>query len=53
MIQHYRSGIVQSPTLDPLLANGIPLTGTEEDAVVTFIRTLSDSTFLGNPRFRQ
>lgn len=53
MIQHYRNGIVPSPTLDPLLANGIPLTNAEENALVAFIRTLSDSTFLNNPRFRE
>ncbi len=54
MIQHYRSGaIVQSPTLDPLLTAGISINSTEEDALVAFIRTLSDSTFLNNPRYRQ
>lgn len=53
MIQHYRSGsIVQGPTLDPLLAAGITISATEEDALVAFIRTLSDSAFLNNPRFR-
>jgi cytochrome c peroxidase len=53
MIQHYRNGIVQSPTLDPLLINGIQTTATEENAVVAFLRTLSDSAFLNNPRFRE
>lgn len=53
MIQHYRAGvIVKSPTLDPLLANGISISITEEDALVAFIRTLTDSTFLNNPRWR-
>lgn len=53
MLQHYRTTVTQGPTLDPLLVNGIPLTTAEENAVVTFIRTLSDSTFLLNTRFRQ
>ena len=54
MIQHYRSGsIVQGPTLDPSLTAGISISATEEDALVAFIRTLSDSTFLSNARFRQ
>lgn len=53
MIRHYRTGIVQSPTLDPLLTNGIQLTNAEEDALVVFIGTLSDSTFLNNPRFQE
>ncbi|MBA2745569.1 MAG: cytochrome-c peroxidase, partial [Flavisolibacter sp.] len=29
MIQHYRSGVIQSPSLDPLLINGIPMTMAE------------------------
>ena len=54
MIQHYRAGVItKSSTLDPLLANGLSLSNTEEDALVAFIRTLTDSAFLNNPRFRQ
>ena len=53
MIQHYRNGITQSPTLDPLLTNGIQLTSAEENSLVSFIRTLSDSAFLNNPRYRE
>ncbi len=53
MIQHYRSGINSSPTLDPLLANGIALTNAELDQLVAFIRTLSDPAFINNPRFRE
>lgn len=53
MIEHYRDGVlVKSPTLDPLLANGITISSTEEDNLVAFIRTLTDSTFLNNPRWR-
>ena len=53
MIRHYRTGVTQSPTLDPLLTNGVQMTNAEEDALVAFIRTLSDSTFLNNPRFHK
>lgn len=53
MIRHYRSSVVQSPTLDPLLTNGIQMTNAEEDALVVFIRTLSDSAFLNDPRFKE
>jgi cytochrome c peroxidase len=53
MIQHYRSTVQQSATLDPLLTNGIPLTVAEENNLVAFLSTLSDSTFLNNPRFRE
>ena len=52
MLQHYRTTVTQGPTLDPLLKNGIPLTTAEENSLVAFIRTLTDSTFLNNPRFR-
>jgi cytochrome c peroxidase len=53
MIQHYRTGVNGSPTLDPLLVNGLSLTNTEVDQVVAFIRTLSDPGFINNPRFRE
>jgi cytochrome c peroxidase len=53
VLKHYETGINQSSTLDPLLVNGITLSPTEEDDVVQFLRTLSDSTFLNNPRYRQ
>lgn len=51
MINHYQSGVVQSHTLDPLLKNGIPLTSTEEDNIISFLRTLTDSSFLQNPHY--
>jgi cytochrome c peroxidase len=53
MLQHYRFGVNGSPTLDPLLANGMQLTNEEEDQIVAFVRTLSDSAFLNNPRWRE
>jgi cytochrome c peroxidase len=53
VLKFYESGVNQSATLDPLLKNGIALSQTEEDNLIDFLRTLSDSTFLSNPRFRQ
>jgi cytochrome c peroxidase len=53
MLWHYRSGVNQGPTLDPLLKNGIVITATEEDELVAFMRTLSDSAFLNNPKNRE
>lgn len=53
MIQHYRFSATQSATLDPLLTNGIELTNQQENQLVGFIRTLTDSAFLNNPRFRE
>jgi cytochrome c peroxidase len=51
VLNHYRTGVQQGPTLDPLLVNGISLTDTEAARLVLFLRTLTDSTFLFNPKF--
>jgi cytochrome c peroxidase len=48
---HYRSGIRQSASLDPSLRNGIPSTTTESRLIEMFLHTLTDSTFLTNPKF--
>lgn len=53
MIQHYRFGVTQSASLDALLTNGIQMTNSEENNLVAFLRTLTDSAFVNNPRFRQ
>lgn len=53
VLKFYESGVNPGPTLDPLVTNGISLTQTEEDNLVEFLRTLTDSTFLNDPRFRQ
>ncbi|MFI5186872.1 MAG: cytochrome-c peroxidase [Chitinophagales bacterium] len=50
-INHYRRGIQKSTTLDPSLANGIALTDIEVTYLVSFLRTLTDSTLINNPRF--
>ncbi len=51
VLNHYTTGIQNSPTLDPLLVNKIPLTTTEKSDLISFLKTLSDSTILHNPRF--
>jgi cytochrome c peroxidase len=51
-IDHYRFGIQQSNTLDPLLTNGITLTNTQADNLFEFLRTLTDSGFITNPKYR-
>lgn len=53
VLKFYQGGINQSTTLDPLLVNGITLTQAEENSLMAFLRTLSDSTFLNDTRFRQ
>lgn len=52
-INHYRSGVQQSTTLDPLLTSGITLTNAEANDLTVFLRTLTDSAFLIDPRFQQ
>jgi cytochrome c peroxidase len=52
-LTHYRTGIVNSTTLDPQLHGGIALTNTDVDNLVAFIRTLTDSSFLKNPALGQ
>ena len=51
VLNHYTTGIQNSSTLDPLLVNKISLTATEKTDLISFLKTLSDSTILHNPRF--
>lgn len=51
VIEHYRYSVVQSPTLDPLLQSGIQMTNNEEDDLVQFLFTLSDTSYVHNPRY--
>ncbi|MGZ8509618.1 MAG: cytochrome-c peroxidase, partial [Chitinophagaceae bacterium] len=50
-INHYRNGIQQSATLDPLLTGGIQLTNPEATDLAIFLRTLTDSSFMQDTRF--
>ena len=52
-INHYRTGVQQSTTLDPLLTGGITLTNTQATDLGLFLRTLTDSSFLVDPRFKK
>ncbi|AKQ68372.1 Cytochrome c551 peroxidase [Myxococcus hansupus] len=50
-LRHYRQGVVPSPTLDTALlrdgeAPGIPLNDAEVSAVLAFLHTLTDASFL-------
>lgn len=53
VLNHYRSGVQQSLTLDPLLQGGIPLTNAQVTDLTEFLKTLTDSTFLKDTRFAQ
>ena len=52
-INHYRTGVQQSTTLDPLLTGGISLTNAQATDLFEFLRTLTDSIFITNPLFKQ
>jgi cytochrome c peroxidase len=49
-INHYRVGIINSATLDPLLRNGITLSDQAAIDLISFLKTLTDSSFVQNPK---
>lgn len=49
-MDHYRTGVQQSATLDPLLINGIQMTDAEASNVIRFLRTLTDSSIVLDTR---
>nr|WKN34926.1 cytochrome c peroxidase [Tunicatimonas sp. TK19036] len=55
VLRHYASGVVDSPTLDPLLKNGkqlgIPMSEAEQQQIIAFLKTLSDYEFVADQRF--
>ena len=53
VIEHYRTGIQQSATLDPSLENGMEFTKLEKYDLIQFMATLTDTAFLKNKRFSQ
>ena len=50
-LEHYRSGINHSATLDPSLEFGIGLSNTDISNLNSFLRTLTDSAFVKDARF--
>jgi cytochrome c peroxidase len=57
VLNHYASGVVNTQNLDPSLNNsgtlGIPLTVTEKTLLIAFLKTLTDTEFLTNPKFAE
>ncbi|MDX1445024.1 cytochrome-c peroxidase [Lishizhenia sp.] len=55
VIDHYSTGIQQSPTLDPMIEfafqGGVQLDEYEKNAVLAFLHCLTDSSFITNPAF--
>lgn len=53
VLDHYQNSIVQSPTLDPLLTNGITLNAEERNDLLQFLNTLNDVDFVNDKRFHE
>jgi len=54
VIDHYRAGIVQSSTIDPLLSGGnMSITDAEKQQLLLFLNTLTDPAFLNDKRFSE
>lgn len=53
VLDHYSEGITNSPTLDPSLQGGIPLSEDEKSDLLEFLYTLSDFELLGDERFAE
>lgn len=58
VLEHYNSGINESATLDPLFKRnndkpGIALTKSEQQKIISFLKTLTDKEFLSDVRFSE
>jgi cytochrome c peroxidase len=55
VVEHYNNGGQPSATIDPLMkhtGDGLNLTQQEKADLVAFLKTLTDSTFINNPKFK-
>lgn len=52
-VEHYRTDITPSATLDTLLTNGIQMTDNDKADIISFLKTLTDTTFTKDKRFSQ
>lgn len=57
VLEHYASGVKDTPTLDPILKQngqlGIALTSLEKQQIIAFLKTLTDTDFLRDVRFQK
>jgi cytochrome c peroxidase len=53
VLDHYHSGIKLSGTLDTSLKVGIALSGSEKQHLISFLKTLSDKSFITDDRFKE
>ncbi|MDH5367924.1 MAG: cytochrome-c peroxidase [Cyclobacteriaceae bacterium] len=56
VVEHYSTGLKNSPTIDPLMKKvdqgGINLSAVEKANLVMFLKSLTDSSFVVNPNFQ-
>ncbi len=50
-LEHYGTGIIHGPRLDPLLQNSSGLSVAEINQLQSFLEQLTDQSFIHNPRF--
>lgn len=53
VLEHYATGIYKTPTLDPLLQNGISLSEQDKQDIKAFLLTLDDNEFIKDKRFAE
>lgn len=53
VLNHYSDGVQQTTNVDPLVANGIPLSTEDKAALKAFLNTLNDETFVKDVRFKE
>jgi len=57
VLNHYGSGVQDSPTLDPILKSdgnlGIAISATEKTQLIAFLKTLTDYQYLSDSRFSE
>jgi len=53
VLNHYSSGVQQTPNLDPSLTFGIVLSNQEKEDIKAFLNTLNDEEFVKDVRFQE
>lgn len=53
VLEHYRTGVKQSQNIDPSVSSGIGMTETEKQAIIAFLKTLSDDKFIRNTLYSE
>lgn len=53
VLNHYRNGVVNHSSTDSIVRNKIPLTDVEVSRLMSFMKTLTDTTLTKDPRYKQ